>query len=252
MRNTGIHQSQGVVIYNVDADCLVNKGSIKEIRDSLKDPNVGAVGGVYLKTNEPTWVENGYILVSDEGGFGEANDLPGGSLAFRREVYEKVGGFDEDVDAGEDSRFVRVIRRLGYRVLYLPSCSVVHLNNSKTIGQLVKRQMWHGSSYFRTTPLVLDKTFFATVLFILSIISGFLSLILGCHLIFLMSLAGLFFLIFVFSLKRAKYSLSLLLSNLFPALAVSFFYFLGRALGLIYGLIQFLFKFGESKSIRKL
>lgn len=67
-RNTGIRQSRGELIVNMDSDCLANENWLTELATPFTNPVVG--------------------VVSSYGGFG------GTSTAFRRTVLKKIGLYD--------------------------------------------------------------------------------------------------------------------------------------------------------------
>lgn len=74
----------------------------------------GRLGRISVSTDHPT----------------DADWLSGSALALRREVYEKLGGFDNDLFLFmEDVDLCARVKELGLRVVYLPSAKVVHIGS---------------------------------------------------------------------------------------------------------------------------
>lgn len=58
----------------------------------------------------------------------EVDYVTGASLISRREIWEKLGGLDEDLTPGyfDDSDYCFSVRKLGYRIVYQPLSQVIH------------------------------------------------------------------------------------------------------------------------------
>lgn len=83
----------------------------------------------------------------------EVDWVTGAALMIRRDVFQKVGGFDETFFMYfEDADLCRRVRKLGLKVLYVPSTKVVHfggdkgLNPESTIALEYRRSQLH---YYR-------------------------------------------------------------------------------------------------------
>jgi len=65
----------------------------------------------------------------------EVDWLLGGALVCRRSVLEKVGYMDERYFLYfEDTDLSRSIKKIGYKVIYLPSAKMVHLHQRESVG----------------------------------------------------------------------------------------------------------------------
>jgi GT2 family glycosyltransferase len=60
--------------------------------------------------------------------------------AYRRDVFERVGGFAEDIDRGEDDEFNYRLRQAGGRILLTPSIGSVYYGRESLDG--LRRQYW--------------------------------------------------------------------------------------------------------------
>ena len=77
-------------------------------------------------------------------------------MLFRREVFERAGGFDERYFLYyEDVDLCRRLARLGYRAELVPAARVVHNARRRSRGGDVRHSLWHLSSmlrYFTSGP----------------------------------------------------------------------------------------------------
>jgi GT2 family glycosyltransferase len=77
-----------------------------------------------------------------------------GAAAFRRQVFERVGVFDETLARREDSDLTVRLRRHGFAVHYNPQHAVRHQYDPYLRDTLAKcwRTGWSGYAYYRKTP----------------------------------------------------------------------------------------------------
>lgn len=74
----------------------------------------------------------------------ETSWVSGACFVLKRDVFEKTGGFDEDIFMyGEDVEFSWRIRSLGYKLIYVPECCTNHY--SYTQANQVKPLQYFGS-----------------------------------------------------------------------------------------------------------
>ena len=73
----------------------------------------------------------------------ECVDMPSCNLVLRRELLEKIGGFDETMLTGEDAKACHLIRGLGRKVLYAPDVIVFH-HRRKLFAPHLKQMMNYG------------------------------------------------------------------------------------------------------------
>jgi len=64
--------------------------------------------------------------------------ITGAFLLSKKEILDKIGGFDEDYFAyGEDIEMAFQIKKLGYKIIYYPLWKVLHL---KSVSGLKKKR----------------------------------------------------------------------------------------------------------------
>lgn len=151
LRNIGARKSSGKIIAFLDADCIVDKDWIRFCKERLLDEKIGIVGTCAIPDlANATWVEDGwYKLISGV----ERADFPkwiGSSNMFiRRDVFFNIGGFDERLETAEDVSFCYKMRENSFKICLEKRVSTLHLRESKTLYDLIKREIWRGKSSLR-------------------------------------------------------------------------------------------------------
>ncbi|MEJ7827789.1 MAG: glycosyltransferase [Segetibacter sp.] len=161
-RNTGtLHASHNIVAYT-DDDVLVSKNWIETLKSCFQDPFVSCVTGQVFPCSlsteaqyifEKYWGFNkGYIpLLYDQQYFNRhcKEGVPvwetgaGANMAFRKEIFDRVGLFDERLDVGAagcsgDSELWYRILAGGWNCRYYPHLFVYH-NHRETKKELQKQ-----------------------------------------------------------------------------------------------------------------
>ena len=165
-RNIGFKNSTGEIIAFTDGDCIVPKDWIINIVENFNDKSIGTVGvvGGTVVTGNPENIYARYIhgsiipvmpifkkkLVFDQ------IKLPhypiGCNMAFKREVLERINGFDENFKTGFDE--VDTLERIGklknFKIVCDPKVYVIHFHRSN-LKDFLKQQFRYGlgESLFR-------------------------------------------------------------------------------------------------------
>ena len=260
VRNFGVENSDSNIVAFIDADCIAGPFWLSEAVPFLKDPSIGAVGGIYLLPESPTWVEKAFVGFPEPKDM-EAHSLPGGSIIMRRDTFLKIGKFDETLSAAEDDEISRRIRSYGYRILTRRTCAVIHLGYPKTLGGIFKKQLWHGTNQLETSSGMLDKLLLITHfvgLCVLTIILAMMGILINQALqpwfgIILVGCTGILTASFSAAYGKAGRTHGGM-ARAVPLTLVYVAYFLGRALALIknykhliqIGFIRMLLKFHHS------
>ena len=116
IRNTGVSAANGEIIVTVDADSLMTKHSLAEIRELL-------ASGQYIGGGTNPKFDRMSVGIACSAMYVALNLLPimirnGGYLSgamfwCRKRDFEAVGGFDETLVSLEDMDFARRLKRLG-------------------------------------------------------------------------------------------------------------------------------------------
>ncbi len=242
VRNYGVRQARGRIIVFLDSDCVVSPDWLADGVARLTANPGSVAGGHYLLREDPSWLEKYWILTSS-GRPNPRASLLGGCIFIPKDIFQKVGGFDENLSAGEDNELTARLRSRQYRVDVEPSLSVVHLGYPSRVGPFIARQLWHSSDYINGLPHSLrDKTFLLTLVFMAGLISLPVSLMF-LPTAYLMLMVSVFLIIFspaVLSVKRVKRT-GVKGKRLFDYVSiylVDWLYLVGRALGVSSGLIN--------------
>jgi len=148
--NLGVRHAKGeyLVFINPDTLLLPNWLEVLEKKQDA-DSKVGIVGPKILYGDRKTiqaaggWVEEAGFAhhfgygEKDEGQWNEEKEVDyvtGACLAIRKSIFEKCFGFDENYFPGyyEETELCWKAKRLGYKVIYLPDSSIIHLESQVT------------------------------------------------------------------------------------------------------------------------
>jgi glycosyltransferase involved in cell wall biosynthesis len=151
-RNRAIVEARGEIVAYTDDDCVVHPRWASAIATALQQPGVGAVTGLVVPYELETEAQQ---LFERYGGFGRgferkwfANDAnvanrpvsflgagqfgTGANMAFRRDIFDEIGGFDPALDVGTVTNgggdlemFFRVLKE-GYTLAYEPQAVIRH------------------------------------------------------------------------------------------------------------------------------
>ncbi len=141
-RNRGAGASRGEILAFTDADCLVSTGWIRELVRSFESPAVGGVEGETVDYCPVTPVER-YAARRASYSYQFRRRSPfapyvvTANAAFRRQVFERIGGFDSRFPraGGEDIDFTwQFLDRTGLELRYNPRAVVFHRHRSTVRG----------------------------------------------------------------------------------------------------------------------
>ena len=143
-RNKGAKVSKGNVIFFLDDDAYIDKDTIGELVNTMKnDDNIAVVQtkvlssfnkkkilGIAHDINTTTSLITAYgINEIDKGQYSEEIDIPmvGTGWIIKKTVFNKVKGFDKKFFVPyEDSDISLRITKLGYRIVFSPNAKIWH------------------------------------------------------------------------------------------------------------------------------
>jgi GT2 family glycosyltransferase len=146
-RNLGASIARGDLLAFLDADAIPEPGWLDELESALV-PGVELVAGAILNgTPNSPWGTVGYMLEFLEWVPGRRVPLlhaAGCNLLIGRTVFERSGGFPEDMLAGEDTVFSAPFAAKG-TLAFAPRAQVTHLNRVRARAVLAnQRQLGAG------------------------------------------------------------------------------------------------------------
>ncbi|HUQ47159.1 MAG TPA: PqqD family peptide modification chaperone [Gemmatimonadaceae bacterium] len=169
-RNNAIRSSKADLIAFFDGHCIANKSWISSMCTRFEDQRVGGAQARIENTATDSRViaylesssMNSYDHVLEDTVYGTHNVYPwilSGNCMFRRDIVERVGGFDEQLPACEDVDLSWKVVLSGYLLVNCPDASVVHWNDDdwqkfvkkswrqgRGSAVLAKRYLPHGAS----------------------------------------------------------------------------------------------------------
>lgn len=147
--NRGIAQAQGRYIALINPDAIARPDWLAELIAPFADPAIGVTGSKVLdgagRIQSIGALLAVPLLLTSHRGEGEADTgqydmladvwgVHGAAMAFPRQLWEQLGGFDEGYYPAylEESDFCERARRAGYRVVTAPRSIVGHAESSST------------------------------------------------------------------------------------------------------------------------
>ena len=144
LRNIAVGVSRGSILIFLDADILVTEEwgrNITEIYNSLIDSPYQVTGSRYGIPTPASWIEKVWFkpLVTKPSKY-----INSGHLITSRVLFDDVGGFDANLETGEDYAFCQSALQEKAVIHNNPSLAVIHKGYPKSVYQFMRREMWHG------------------------------------------------------------------------------------------------------------
>lgn len=185
----GVEHASGEIIILTDADCRLPEGWVRSLLSGFDKETGFVAGGVKYPVDGSFFrkfqaYEFGGLLLAGAGlaGSGKPVICSAASMAFRKELFEKVNGFEASrhLASGDDEFLMRAIHRLGYKVRFVinPHSTVTTNPSSDVKSFAEQRSRWasKGLHYENLTlimMLVLIFLFYMT-LFLSPLLSVFM------------------------------------------------------------------------------
>jgi len=125
-RNLGVEVARSEVIAMTDAGCIPQKHWLKRITSPFKVNQVGAVAGFYKMTGDSPVQQAFSVFLGTLPDDFDIKFLPSTrSIAFRKSVWQEVGGFDENLDdTAEDTIFNHKLTKNGVKLARVKTARV--------------------------------------------------------------------------------------------------------------------------------
>lgn len=148
-RNLGIQKANGKIIVFTDADCIVNKDWLMNLAKGFSEPSIGGVSGDILPVFGNSIIERYSIMmelispkVTLNSGF--LPYPPTANVAYRKELFDKIGYFDTKMISGGDADFAwRMQLETNYKILYIEDAIVFHKHRTN-LRDLMRQQFKYG------------------------------------------------------------------------------------------------------------
>jgi len=179
-RNFGIKKARGDAIAFIDGDAIANPFWIKELRAGIRDHSIVAGRTIQIGYRPFEELERVELIVR-----GTDVTYPSSNLAYRKGVFDEVGGFDEWFVTAEDIdlniRAVSAGHTIGYR-----ANAIVYHRTRDSIFDFLRQALWNGAGrkqltmkhgvlwgHYRPFQMLRQKTNFWSVLRLTSALLGY-------------------------------------------------------------------------------
>jgi len=153
-RNLATKEAKGEILAFLDSDCMAHSLWLRELVPSFVDEANGAVGGKvdswfgkktldrYEKVFSSLNMGDRSRSTKEEGKFFY---IPACNLLVKKEVFLNLGGFNVEMDVGEDVDFCWRLKDRGLEIEYRPAGIVYHRHRNR-IGEFFQRRFQYGTS----------------------------------------------------------------------------------------------------------
>jgi len=158
-RNLGIKHAKGKLIAFIDGDAYAYKDWLLNIKRVFEKVNAAGVGGPDLLPEDANYTAKaiGSVMTSFLARGGKLNPstqhslmeedkyvdhIPTCNLCLKKEIFKKIGLFDEDFVKGQDLELNYRVRKSGYRLFYSSSIRVIHYRKQSIISFAKQIYKW--------------------------------------------------------------------------------------------------------------
>lgn len=146
-RNKGIAQAKGDIVAFTDSDCMVEKYWLKNIAETFhKNKDIYIIGGKILSKIPFNNIEKYGEKIHDHNkaiNLYKPSTVITMNMAVRKDIFKKVGLFDEEFMRGSDTDFSYRVYKAGYKFKYVPEAIIFH-RNEMTLKGLFMEGFVHG------------------------------------------------------------------------------------------------------------
>lgn len=121
-RNMGVRASKGDIIVFIDTNCVPDPDWLTNLVAPIVSGEEAITAGTTLAANPKTLAN----FNPTNPGTKYREGAPTANLAFTRELFELVGGFDETLQFGSDIDFTWRCTDAGYRIRNVPEARITH------------------------------------------------------------------------------------------------------------------------------
>lgn len=191
-RDLALGEARGGVIAFLDDDAYPIRDWLRNAVRNFSRPEVAAVGGPAVTPPSDNLrcqasgdiyasmlVGGSYAYRYIQGMYREVEDYPTCNLLVRRDVFERIGGFDTEYWPGEDTFFcLKIVRDLGLKIVYEPDAIVFHHRREVYSGHLrqIRAYALHRGYFVKKFPETsLKPAYFVPSALVLGIAFGWLA-----------------------------------------------------------------------------
>jgi glycosyltransferase involved in cell wall biosynthesis len=140
--NYGAKMAQGKYVYRVDSDFILDPTIVEEATRKCEDEGYDAVS--VFCASDPTISFWAKVRKLEKDCYKDEL-LYTGARFFRKEIFEAIGGFREDLIAAEDYDLYNRLKKAGYRIGTIKS-QELHVGEPKRLIDIIRKQYYYGST----------------------------------------------------------------------------------------------------------
>ncbi len=145
-RNIGWRAAQHALVWFVDADCVAEADALERLLPTLDDPRVGGVSGSYGIMNPQSLLAcliHEEIIERHRAMPQRVDFLATFNVVYRREILERINGFDERFLKGQDAELSWRVLAAGYELRFEFDSRVKHYHPTRW-GSYLRTQRQQG------------------------------------------------------------------------------------------------------------
>lgn len=159
-RNEGAKKAKGDVLIFLDDDISFSAPNVlSKIVDCLRKERAGAVGTGLLLPSDANWFEKRITkevkrteMTPPVKTMQTEDRITGVCFGIKKNVFLKVGGFNEDLVSGEDPELFYRLAKSGYKNFIISNSFVYH-HAPRSLIRLIKKFYWYGRGHFQSRNL---------------------------------------------------------------------------------------------------
>ena len=140
--NYGVKMAQGRYVYQAGSDFILDSTIVEEATQKCEDEGYDAVS-VFCAI-DPTISFWAKVRKLEKDCY-KGELLYTGARFLRKEVFEAIGGFREDLIAAEDYDLYNRLKKTGYRIGKIKS-GELHIGEPKRLMDIARKQYYYGST----------------------------------------------------------------------------------------------------------
>ncbi len=141
-RNAAVKASRHDVIVSTDGGCVLDASFLQNIVRYF--PEYDVVAGTYLpKSDNDFEYFQGLIVCRDAQKARTLTNMSSRSIAFKKECWEKAGGYPEELCTAEDTVFNMRLKEIGCKFAYA-SDAIVYWKMRATLGDFIRQFRRYG------------------------------------------------------------------------------------------------------------
>jgi glycosyltransferase involved in cell wall biosynthesis len=140
-RNFGAKQTKGEFLFFLDADMELAPNVVSDCVETIQKDN--KIGGIIIpeESKAETFWEK--VKAFERSFYNDNGDqTTDAARFFRREAFEKVGGYDETITGPEDWDLPESVKRVGYKIGRIKS-KIIHHERISNLFSLVKKKYYY-------------------------------------------------------------------------------------------------------------